>query len=171
MTRELHANYQSRVPGGRLHVHCVSNEIYWVNRDKPKSKAMPYLKLSGIIEVREHCMSMVSESQYLSAVGYMKNDIPALISDTQRWVQSGSGSMSAERKTKIRNALNVLEGDLKRVSWCPEPLSQRRWLGERNCVAQLPKWASLQNQQRISSMMRSTTQAVGFVTWPFWSQD
>jgi hypothetical protein len=99
--------------------------MYWNSRDKPKSKAMPYLRLSGIIEVREHCMSMVSESQYLSAVRYMKNDIPALISDTQLWVQSGSGSMSAERKTKIRNVLNVLEGDLKRVSWCPKPPLQQ----------------------------------------------
>ncbi|KAI9172534.1 Nuclear GTPase SLIP-GC [Paramyrothecium foliicola] len=111
--RQLLEKYGTQVSSGRLHVHCVSNVIYWEHRNKPKSQAMPYLTLCGILEIREHCMSLVSESRYHAAEHYMKNDIPALLGDTKLWVQSGSGSMSAEKKTKIRETLSFVEIRLK----------------------------------------------------------
>jgi hypothetical protein len=60
-------------------------------------------------------MALVSESRYSSALSYMKSDIPALLGDVQLWVQSGSSSMTVERKMKIRDAMNELERGLKRV--------------------------------------------------------
>jgi hypothetical protein len=83
--------------------------MYWQHRDEPCSKAMPYLLLSGILEIREHCMAMVSESRYLAALAFMRSDIPALLSDATLWVRSGSGSLSAERKLKIKERLDEME--------------------------------------------------------------
>lgn len=45
----------------------------------------------------------------------MKHMIPALVRDVDLWVQSGLGTMTAERKQNVREALNTLEGRLKRV--------------------------------------------------------
>jgi hypothetical protein len=119
--RELLKKYRQQVVKGNLHVHCVSNTMYWEHRERPKSRAMPYLNLCGILAIREHCMSLVSESRYAAALNYMENDIPALLSDALLWVQSGSGSMTAERKAKIRGAIDLVESRLKRVSRCHDP--------------------------------------------------
>ncbi|KAH7324284.1 hypothetical protein B0I35DRAFT_348511 [Stachybotrys elegans] len=113
--RELMEKYRTQVTKGQLHVHCVSNKMYWEHREKPKGKAMPYLNLCGILAIREHCMALVSESRYSAALNYMKNDISSFLSDAALWVRSGSGSMTAERKTKIRDALDAVERRLKRA--------------------------------------------------------
>ncbi|KAI1261517.1 hypothetical protein F5Y18DRAFT_440419 [Xylariaceae sp. FL1019] len=105
--------YKSQVPGNLLKVFCVSNSIYWDRRRDPKDKAMRYLKLSGILAIREHCMSMVSESQYSAATKYMQDDIDVLLGELTLWVQSGQGSMSVERKQKICDTLETIEGQLR----------------------------------------------------------
>ncbi|KAK7959857.1 uncharacterized protein PG986_004711 [Apiospora aurea] len=112
---KLRNNYQDRVPNHQLKVFCVSNTEYWDNRNEPKAEALRHLQLSGILSVREHCMEMVSESQRRMAEHYMKHSIPALVHDVDLWVQSGLGTMTAERKQNIRDALNTLEGRLKRA--------------------------------------------------------
>ncbi|KAI0003171.1 hypothetical protein F4779DRAFT_602144 [Xylariaceae sp. FL0662B] len=111
---KLKTLYRDQVPGGRLKVFCISNSLYWDHRDAPKPRALPRLTLSGILAVREHCMAMVSDSQYLSASNYMNNDISVLLGEVELWVQSGSGSMDAERKQVVREALDTLESRLKR---------------------------------------------------------
>jgi hypothetical protein len=107
--------YNHKVLKGKLNVFCVSNAHYWEQRNEPKAIALPHLTLSGILSIREHCMAMVSESQLELARKYMQDDIPALLGDIELWVQSGSGSMSAERKQNIRETLDALESRLKRV--------------------------------------------------------
>jgi hypothetical protein len=102
-------------PHGRLDVFSVGNHGYWAHREAPKVKALPYLNLSGIIAVRKHCMAMVSETQFRMAKNYLQNDISALLGDIELWVQSGSGSMSIERKQNVRETLDALEAKLKRV--------------------------------------------------------
>ncbi|KAK8062187.1 hypothetical protein PG997_014284 [Apiospora hydei] len=114
---KLRNNYQDRVPNRTLKVFCVSNTEYWDNRNEPKAEALRHLQLSGILSVREHYMEMVSESQRRMAEHYMKHSIPALVHDVDLWVQSGLGTMTAERRQNIRDALNTLEGRLKRDLW------------------------------------------------------
>jgi hypothetical protein len=79
---------------------------------------MPYLELSGILAIREHCMTMVSESQYSAAAKYMHNDVAVLLGELALWVQSGQGSLSAEKKENIRSTLDTLERKLYLV-WRP----------------------------------------------------
>ncbi|KAK6859171.1 hypothetical protein PG995_005024 [Apiospora arundinis] len=116
---KLRKNYQNKVPSRTLEVFCVSNTEYWDNRNEPKAYSLRHLQLSGILAVREHCMEMVSESQRRLAEHYIKHSIPALVRDVDLWVQSGLGTMTAERKQDVREALNTLEGRLKRDLWGP----------------------------------------------------
>ncbi|KAI1275476.1 hypothetical protein F5Y07DRAFT_389933 [Xylaria sp. FL0933] len=104
--------YRHEVPGSQLKVFCASNAIYWDWREKPKDDSLPYLILSGILAIRQHCMSMVSESQYVAAKKYMRDDIGVLLGELDLWVQSGQGSLSAERRESIRNTLDTLERKL-----------------------------------------------------------
>ncbi|RWA11880.1 hypothetical protein EKO27_g3224 [Xylaria grammica] len=104
--------YRHEVPGSQLKVFCASNTIYWDRREEPKDKSMPHLILSGMLAIREHCMAMVSESQYAAAKKYIRDDVGVLLGELGLWVQSGQGSLSAERKENIRNTLDTLERKL-----------------------------------------------------------
>ncbi|KAI1307550.1 hypothetical protein F5Y03DRAFT_405608 [Xylaria venustula] len=112
VTEKLIEKYEDDVPGNSLNVFCASNKLYWDWRGKPKDEAMPRLTLSGILHIRQHCMSMVSESQYVAAKKYMRDDIGVLLGELDLWVQSGQGSLSAERKASIRRTLDTLERKL-----------------------------------------------------------
>jgi hypothetical protein len=116
VTSALRQTYQNRIPGGDMKVFCVSNTDYWEHREKPKEDALPVLRLSRIIDVRRHCISIVAESQLRAATEYVKDVIPALLGSIELWVQSGSGSMSAEKKQAVRNALNEVERGLHGIS-------------------------------------------------------
>jgi len=113
--QQLREAYVERIPGDDLSVFCVSNRDYWSHRDLPRDQSEDVLKLSGIIEVRKHCIGIVAESQLRAATLYMQHQIPALLDSLQLWVQSGSGSLSAERKRAIRDALDDVERRLRRV--------------------------------------------------------
>jgi hypothetical protein len=113
---QLLAAYNGQIPGGALRVYCVSNTDYWKKRKLSKNKALPLLRLSGILDLRRHCLSIVSESQFRVVTQYVRDEIPALIGDIQLWVQSGAGSASAEVKQATLKALDGLETQLKKVS-------------------------------------------------------
>ncbi|TGJ78173.1 hypothetical protein E0Z10_g10588 [Xylaria hypoxylon] len=110
--KKLFDLYRHEIPGDQLKVFCASNTIYWDWRDTPKDESMPHLLLSGILAIREHCMAMVSESQYAAAKKYMRDDIGVLLGELGLWVQSGQGSLNAERKENIRSTLDTLERKL-----------------------------------------------------------
>ncbi|KAI1339281.1 hypothetical protein F5Y15DRAFT_423997 [Xylariaceae sp. FL0016] len=111
--RRLSRLYANAVPDGRLEIFFVGNKKYWEHRTEAKDKALPHLRLSGVLGIREHCMAMVSENQYRIAKKYMQDDISALLGETELWVQSGAGTMSAERRQLIRDTLNAVEGRLR----------------------------------------------------------
>ncbi|RDW75398.1 hypothetical protein BP6252_06540 [Coleophoma cylindrospora] len=114
VVQRLDEIYTSRLPSARLRVFCVSNKDYWNHRLLPKDDKLSPLELSGIIAVRKHCISIVANSQLRIATKYIRSDIPALLSDIQLWIQSGAGTMDAERKRLVRDTLNTLEVQLKR---------------------------------------------------------
>ncbi|KAI0440325.1 hypothetical protein F4803DRAFT_527987 [Xylaria telfairii] len=110
--KKLVTLYIDAVPDNLLKVFCASNATYWDYRDKSKDEATPYLELSGILAIREHCMMIVSESQYTASEKYMRDNISAFLGELDLWVQSGKGSLSAENKEKVRNTLDTVERKL-----------------------------------------------------------
>lgn len=87
--------------------------------------AHPSLKLSGILGVRKHCLSIVAESQLRAATEYLTDAIPAVLGSVELWVESGSGSVGAERKRVIREQLEEIESALDVVSF-GYPLTRER---------------------------------------------
>lgn len=110
--KKLINKYESAVPEKLLSVFCASKTIYWKHRQEPINTAMPHLILSGILAIREHCMMMVSESQYKATAKYIRDDVGVLLGELNIWMQVGHGSLSAERKAEIRSTLDNLEGKL-----------------------------------------------------------
>lgn len=115
VSNDLRELYEDRIPGDQLAVFCVSNKDYWDHRPLPEDQSRDILVLSGIIQLRKHCISIVSESQLQAATLYMEQKIPALLDSLQLWVQSGSGSLSVERKQVIRDTLSKVEKKLQKV--------------------------------------------------------
>ncbi|RKK14867.1 hypothetical protein BFJ65_g11416 [Fusarium oxysporum f. sp. cepae] len=104
--------YAGRVTDSRA--FCVSNTIYWQNRTARKSEAERYLHLSGILQVRKHCISIVANSQRRIATQYMKDQIPALLADIELWVQSGARTASEERREALCQTLDSVERRLRK---------------------------------------------------------
>jgi len=119
VTKALENIYGEKLPGNELKVFCVDNIMYQDHRSNPKDEALPFLQLSGIFAVRKHCIAIVASSQLRNARKYINDDIPALLGDVELWVQSGAGTVDAERRAEIRETLNVLEARLKRVRQSP----------------------------------------------------
>lgn len=130
--QQLREAYVERIPGDDLSVFCVSNVDYWNNRDLPKDVSLDFLELSGMIEVRKHCISIVAESQLRTATLFMKENIPALVDSLRLWVQSGSGSLSAERKIAIRDTLDKAERKLRKVCTPRSPLVDNAKINRRD---------------------------------------
>lgn len=112
--QQLQERYEGQIPGDELSVFCVSNVDYWKKRDQPKDVSIDLLELSGMLEVRKYCISIVAESQLRAATLYMRRKIPALLDSLQLWVQSGSGSLTAEKKKAIRDTLDNVERILRK---------------------------------------------------------
>lgn len=112
---DLRGTYEHQVPGRRLPVFCVSNTLYKWHRNSPRDEATPLLDLSGIIQLRKHCISIVSESQLRAATEFMEQKIPALLESLQLWVQSGSGSLDAQQKQAVHQKMDEIEARLQQV--------------------------------------------------------
>jgi hypothetical protein len=97
-------------------VFCVSNTDYWECRDLPEDSALPLLDLSGILELRRYCISLLVTSQLRIAVKYIHHGIPAILSAIKLWVQSGIRSMSVEQKETILKTFNTFEARLRKVN-------------------------------------------------------
>ena len=115
VTTALESKYKDKLPDNELKVFCVDNIMYQEHRNSPRDAALPFLLLSGILDVRKHCIAMMANTQLRSARKYINNDIPALLGGIDLWVQSGAGTLDAERREVIRDTLNVLEARLNRV--------------------------------------------------------
>ncbi|KAL6357126.1 hypothetical protein LRP88_10744 [Fusarium phalaenopsidis] len=101
VTQELRNKYNERVATDEIKIFCVSNKDYWDHRDEPKTKSARFLQLSGILQVRKHCISIVANSQRRIATRYIKDQIPAFLAQVDLWVQSGARTASEERRPYI----------------------------------------------------------------------
>lgn len=109
VVRTLHQQYLPMAPNSNLKVFCVSNTLYWLYRNRPLEVAEPPLALSGIIEVRKHCISIVAQSQFQASNNFMRTQIPALLSSIEMWVRSGAGDITTERRLAIIAVVNAIE--------------------------------------------------------------
>lgn len=112
VTAQLQEMYELRQTG---QIFCVSNDLYWDHREAAGDISVPFLKLSGIIDARLHCMSIVVSSQHRAASHYMSTEVPAILSQFDLWVQAGAQSGSEEHRTAIRGLLDETETTLRRV--------------------------------------------------------
>ncbi|KAJ4218572.1 hypothetical protein NW759_008465 [Fusarium solani] len=114
VTQELRNKYNERVATDEIKIFCVSNKDYWDYRDEHKTKSARFLQLSGILQVRKHCISIVANSQRRIATRYIKDQIPAFLAQVDLWVQSGARTASEERREALCRRLDDVERQLRR---------------------------------------------------------
>lgn len=115
----LRQTYRDYPIAASLQIFCVSNQIYWNNREKPRDVALPYLAFSGIIELRRYCIGIVGQSRLQAIRTFIKDDIPALVGSIELWVEVGSGSASAETKQRILDAVAAMQQEIDQVRKSP----------------------------------------------------
>lgn len=115
VSRRLREEYRNHPIATSLGIFCVSNRIYWDNREKAADIALPYLRLSGILELRSYCIGVVAQSRLQAIQAFIKDDLPALIGSVELWVEAGSGNASAESKRIVLDAVSAIEQELHMV--------------------------------------------------------
>lgn len=115
VARQLRDQYKDQIVGDELKVFPISNTLYWEKRNAPQRDSLPYLNLSGVIEARRHCLSIVASSQRRAVRHYIGNQILGCLTQIDHWVQSGSRSGSVERREAICKTLDDVEARLVRV--------------------------------------------------------
>jgi hypothetical protein len=112
LLREQYGKVRS---GSTSRMFCVSNSMYWAKRNDPATTALPYLKLSGILELRRYCIGIVAQSRLRATREFIKDELPAFLGTAQLWSEAGSGSGNAERKQKTLDAVAAIENVLNMV--------------------------------------------------------
>lgn len=72
-------------------VFYVSNVHYWSHRDLPANQALPYLNLSGIVELRRHVISLAAPQRLRAAERYLNSEIPQLLAEIELELETGRG--------------------------------------------------------------------------------
>lgn len=122
VSRSVQDKYRSHPIAANPKTFCVSNRIYWSQREKPVSSALPYLQLSGILDLRRHCIGIVAESHLRATTEYIKDEIPAFLGSVALWVEAGFGNASTERKQQILEAVSTIQRELEEVFYITFPL-------------------------------------------------
>ena len=90
--------------------------MYWEKRDKDLDLALPWLRLSGILSLRRHCLGLVARHQLVDATSFMEEQVPSLVSAIALWVDSGSRDVGTGIRAQVREASAQAEGIMQRVS-------------------------------------------------------
>ncbi|KAF2026367.1 hypothetical protein EK21DRAFT_115930 [Setomelanomma holmii] len=115
VSRRLREEYRNHPIATSLGIFCVSNKIYWDNREKAPDIALPYLRLSGILELRCYCIGVVAQSRLQATQTFIKDEIPAFIGSVELWVESGSGNASAESKQRVLDDVSAIQQELDKL--------------------------------------------------------
>lgn len=118
---ELLGKYRTDHSNENTKVFCVSNKFYQMKRHAKIQTALPYLRLSGIISLRQHCVSIVSTNQHREASAIINTEIPKLLSAIHLWVQSGLDTLDGERRAAVTRVLDDIEHQLRAVCSHREP--------------------------------------------------
>ncbi|PQK15746.1 hypothetical protein BB8028_0006g00680 [Beauveria bassiana] len=113
LVKGLRRKYRTDPSLADTNVFCVSNTLYQKKRQAKMEIAQAYINLSGIIDLRRHCVSIVSANQHREASGFMKTDIPKLLAAIDLWVQSGEDTWDGELRAAVKTALDDVEARLE----------------------------------------------------------
>jgi hypothetical protein len=116
VTKSARRKYIHEAPGANIRVFCVGNDDYTKHRGKPRNDALRYLNLSGIIDLRRFCVSIVSESQHRSALLYMQDRIPDIVAHVDLWVQKHAEGEDSALRPAVRQILDTIQTRLQTVS-------------------------------------------------------
>ena len=100
ISQEFQAHSQWTLPGYDPTVFYVSTVDYWSIREQPREISSPHLKLSGILELRKHCMAVLGSSLQRAATGYIKTQIPAFLADISLFLQASPRTTDTLRSTE-----------------------------------------------------------------------
>lgn len=93
----------------------MSNKIYREKRQLSGDVSLPFLQLSGILDLRRYCVSIVSANQHRVACTFMQKDVPKLLGDIELWLQSGADTLDAEQRQAATRTLSKLRTQLTKV--------------------------------------------------------
>ncbi|KAH5431380.1 hypothetical protein HBI38_166430 [Parastagonospora nodorum] len=113
VTASVRKQYQDYLNGTKLSIFCVSNTMYWKHRERPANVSLDDLKLSGILELRRHCLGIVASSQLAAFKSLIEDEVPAFLGSMKLWVKAGSSGTSAQRIQIMTDAVSRVEQALK----------------------------------------------------------
>lgn len=116
VSSQVKKQYQDHRMAATLKTFCISNQMYWSHRDEDITSSLPYLTMSGILEVRRYCIGIVADSQFQAATEYIKDQVPAFLGSVQLWIDAGSRDANAERKQHMLDRVDALQQALRKVS-------------------------------------------------------
>ncbi|KAH7359239.1 hypothetical protein B0T11DRAFT_355895 [Plectosphaerella cucumerina] len=117
VTRSLQTTFGHRTaPGNVFRVFCVSSSYYREYRQRPQQPGDPdWLALSGIIDLRRHCLGLTADAQLRSLATYINSAVPRLIADVGQWARTGEDNVGAEARTELgevkRRVREALRGE------------------------------------------------------------
>ncbi|KAM3542055.1 hypothetical protein ARSEF1564_005011 [Beauveria bassiana] len=175
LVKGLRRKYRTDPSLADTNVFCVSNTLYQKKRQAKIEIAQAYINLSGIVDLRRHCVSIVSANQHREASGFMKTEIPKLLAAIDLWVQSGEDTWDGELRAAVKTALDDVEARLESALDRQAPF---RKVAQVLCqIFEAEVYDSMYSHCRIPSMVRSsysafcrqygnyTTNAVGYHDW------
>ena len=115
VSKLLLEQYRDDLHALALKIFCVSNKVYWDHRGKPRKASMPYLTMSGIMELRQYCIGIVADDRLRVTKEFINDQVPAFLGSVELWVEAGAGNASAERKQRILHAVSAVQQALEEV--------------------------------------------------------
>lgn len=122
VSNRLKQEYRNHAMATTLKIFCVSNEVYWGNREMPATAALPRLQLSGILDLRRYCIGIVAQSRLRATREFIKDEIPAFLGSTELWVNAGSDNANAQSSQQILDAVSAIERELDEVCSLMPPI-------------------------------------------------
>ncbi|KAF1845874.1 uncharacterized protein K460DRAFT_366720 [Cucurbitaria berberidis CBS 394.84] len=114
--RKIEDTHQNYLEGSNLRTFCIGNKLYWKNRKLPAGEALPYLRLSGILALRQFCIGIIAESHHRATAQYVKDEVPAFLGSVELWVQAGAATATVERRQQVLDMGDNLRRQLKKLT-------------------------------------------------------
>lgn len=114
VTAKLHYKYRELEKEKRPKVFCVSNNLYENNRTETGPVHLAAIHVSGIPDLRRHCIGIIAESHYRISRQLIDHELPAFLGSVELWMNSGGSNATLEQQ-RIREILPRIDGYLLKV--------------------------------------------------------
>ncbi|CAI6339181.1 unnamed protein product [Periconia digitata] len=109
VSRGLRKKYAEHPAARNLQIFCVSNTMYEEKRHDLVAEVKPHLQLSGIIELRRHCMGISAESYLRQTKEYINHRVSAFVASLELWAQTSLGDMNEERNQQVLQVVSAAQ--------------------------------------------------------------